>query len=178
MRDREAAVRTSAGRPAACTRTRRPASAAASTASTPGVRSRMQLQRTRDTRPELAVRRLLHASGLRYRVDLAPLPGLRRRADLVFGPTRVAVYVDGCFWHGCPQHGNAPRANSAYWAPKLAGNRARDVDTDLRLAAAGWLVLRFWEHCDAAAAAEAVIRAVENRRQRGSALGKIAGAAA
>jgi len=106
----------------------------------------MQAQRTRDTGPELAVRRLLHARGLRYRVDRPPLPGLRRRADIVFGPARLAVYIDGCFWHGCPLHGTSPRANSDYWEPKLRRNRERDADTDRLLAAAGWTVLRAWEH--------------------------------
>ena len=126
------------GRPRTAERTRRSSSAPASTASSPGVRSRMQVQRTRDTAPELALRRLLHAAGLRYRVDRPPLPGLRRRADLVFGPARVAVYVDGCFWHGCPQHGTRPKANTDWWDAKLAGNRARDADTDRRLTDAGW----------------------------------------
>lgn len=158
---------TAAGRPASSARTPREASAASSTASSAGVRSRMQLQRTRDTAPEIALRRILHAAGLRYRVDRAPLPGLRRRADLVFGPAKVAVYVDGCFWHSCPEHGNSPRANSSYWAPKLAGNRARDKDTDRRLTDAGWLVLRIWEHCDPSVAAEEIDRAVERRRGRG-----------
>lgn len=106
----------------------------------------MQAQRTRDTAPELAVRRLLHRAGLRYRVDRPPLRGLRRRADIVFGPARVAVYIDGCFWHSCPQHGNQPRANSRYWDAKLTGNRQRDTDTDRRLADAGWQVVRAWEH--------------------------------
>ena len=134
------------GRPRSATRTPRDASESASTASSAGVRSRMQLQRTRDTAPELSVRRLLHAAGLRYRVDRPPLPGLRRRADLVFGPAQVAVYIDGCFWHSCPEHGNRPIANSDYWTQKLADNRARDADTDARLAAEGWAVLRAWEH--------------------------------
>jgi DNA mismatch endonuclease (patch repair protein) len=106
----------------------------------------MQLQRTRDTAPELAVRRLLHRAGLRYRVDVAPVPELRRRADITFPGARVAVYIDGCFWHGCPTHGNQPRANSDYWRPKLGRNRQRDADTDARLAAAGWHVIRAWEH--------------------------------
>lgn len=110
----------------------------ASFASSPGVRSRMQKQRTRDTVPELAVRRFLHARGLRYRVDRAPLAGLRRRADIMFGPARVAVFIDGCFWHGCPKHGNSrPSVNGWYWATKIQGNRDRDADTDARLAA-GW----------------------------------------
>lgn len=120
----------------------------------------MQSQRTRDTQPELAVRRLLHAQGLRYRVDRAPLPSLRRRADIVFGPARVAVYIDGCFWHGCPVHGNQPRANSEYWAPKLAGNRQRDTNTDRHLADAGWTVVRAWEHEDPQLVAARVQRAV------------------
>jgi DNA mismatch endonuclease (patch repair protein) len=133
------------GRPATSGRTQRD-TAASSTASSPGVRSRMQAQRTRDTAPELAVRRLLHARGLRYRVDRAPLPGLRRRADIVFGPARLAVYVDGCFWHSCPVHGTSPRTNSSYWEPKLRRNRERDAETDRVLSEAGWTVLRAWEH--------------------------------
>jgi len=107
----------------------------------------MQKQRTRDTAPELAVRRLLHAMGLRYRVDAIPLPSLRRRADLVFRRAQVAVFIDGCFWHGCPEHGNPrPTANGWYWPTKIAGNRQRDADTDRRLAEAGWIVVRAWEH--------------------------------
>lgn len=116
----------------------------------------MQDQSARDTKPELALRRLLHASGLRYRVDRAPLRGLRRRADLVFGPARVAVFVDGCFWHGCPQHGTRPRSNEQWWGDKLERNRLRDADTDTRLKAAGWRVLRIWEHEDPVAAASRV----------------------
>lgn len=106
----------------------------------------MQDQRARDTAPELAVRRLVHAAGLRYRVDRAPLPALRRRADLVFGPARLAVFIDGCFWHGCPEHGTRPKTNQQWWAAKLDRNRQRDRDTDERLLAAGWQVLRIWEH--------------------------------
>lgn len=155
-----------AGRPATSGRTRREASSAASTASTPGVRRRMQVQRTRDTAPELAIRRLLHAQGLRYRVDEAPLPGLRRRADIVFGPAKVAVYVDGCFWHGCPQHGNRPTRNADYWAAKLDRNRRRDADTDAQLTAAGWLALRLWEHEPPEEAASRVASVVSQRRTK------------
>jgi DNA mismatch endonuclease (patch repair protein) len=125
----------------------------------------MQAQRSRHTAPELAVRRLLHAAGLRYRVDRPPLPGLRRRADLVFRPARVAVYVDGCFWHGCPGHGTRPRANRDWWEAKISRNRARDADTDARLAAAGWRVVRVWEHEPLAEAAERVAAAVTAGRE-------------
>jgi len=124
----------------------------------------MQGQAARDTQPELALRRLLYSAGLRYRVDRAPLPGLRRRADVVFGPARVAVFVDGCFWHGCPQHGTRPRSNEQWWHDKLERNRWRDRDTDDRLLAAGWQVLRVWEHEDPAAAAQRVQAAVRARR--------------
>lgn len=122
--------------------------------------ARLSRQRRRDTKPELALRRLLHAAGLRYRVDRAPLPGLRRRADVVFTRARVAVYVDGCFWHSCPVHATHPRNNAQWWADKLAGNVARDRDTDRRLEDAGWTVVRIWEHEDPATAAEKVVRAV------------------
>lgn len=129
----------------------------------------MQRQKTRDTAPELAVRRLLHAAGLRYRVDRAPLPGLRRRADIVFGPSRVAVFIDGCFWHGCGEHSPVPaKANAHYWTAKVAGNRARDLDTDARLRAAGWQALRFWEHEDAACVAAEIARVVAERSARPS----------
>jgi DNA mismatch endonuclease (patch repair protein) len=134
----------------------------------------MQLQRTRDTGPELTLRPLIHAAGLRYRVDRAPLPGIRRRADVVFGPARVAVYADGCFWHGCPEHGSRPRANSAYWENKLDGDRRRDADTDRRLALAGWQALRIWEHEDPAAGADRDRAAV---RRRGPGRSAAAGAA-
>ncbi|MGN7133788.1 very short patch repair endonuclease [Rhodococcoides corynebacterioides] len=126
--------------------------------------ARLSKQRRRDTKPELALRRLLHAAGLRYRVDCAPLPGMRRRADVVFTRARVAVYVDGCFWHSCPVHATRPRNNAQWWADKLAANVARDRDTDGRLADAGWTVVRIWEHEDPAAAAEKVITTVRADR--------------
>ena len=153
----------SAGRPASSGRVRRDSSTSTSYASSSGVRSRMQLQRTRDTAPEFALRRILHAAGLRYRVDRAPLPGLRRRADIVFTRARVAVYVDGCFWHGCPDHGNSPSANAGYWLLKIAGNRTRDEDTDRRLLDAGWEVIRAWEHEPTDSVAARVIELVRAR---------------
>jgi len=118
--------------------------------------ARMSRQRRTGTAPETALRRELHRRGRRYFVDRAPLPGLRRRADLVFPRHRVAVYVDGCFWHCCPEHATYPRNNAQWWAEKLAGNVARDRDTDARLGAAGWTVVRVWEHEDAAEAADRV----------------------
>jgi DNA mismatch endonuclease (patch repair protein) len=156
------ALRRSTGRPRSSSRQRR-ALEPSSFASTLGVRSRMQMQRTRDTEPEMAVRRLLHAMGLRYRVDQEPIPGLRRRADIVFGPAKVAAYIDGCFWHGCPEHGRpVTKANAEYWSAKMERNRARDADTDDRLIGAGWAVVRAWSHedpADVAARIAATVRA-------------------
>jgi DNA mismatch endonuclease (patch repair protein) len=106
----------------------------------------MQAIRSRDTKPERLVRSLLHARGLRYRVAAKPLPGLRRTADIVFRPVKVAVFLDGCYWHGCPEHYVPPKTNSGYWSDKVLRNVTRDRDTDQRLKEAGWTVLRFWEH--------------------------------
>lgn len=132
--------------------------------SSPEVSRRMSNAKTRDTAPEMAVRRELHARGFRYRVD-APLPGMpRRRADLLFARERVAVFVDGCFWHGCDLHGVSPRANGDWWAEKLRGNRARDIETDRRLDEQGWESIRCWEHEDAVDAANRVERVLIARR--------------
>ena len=120
----------------------------------------MQANRRRDTAPELALRRELHRRGRRYFVDRAPLRGLRRRADLVFPRYRVAVYVDGCFWHSCPEHGTIPKSNTAWWKAKLDANRARDHDTDQRLRDAGWTPIRIWEHRGVAEAASEVEQAL------------------
>ncbi|HKY51051.1 MAG TPA: very short patch repair endonuclease [Candidatus Limnocylindria bacterium] len=122
----------------------------------------MQAQRRRDTDIELALRRQLHARGLRYRVDVAPLRRGRRRADVVFGPARVAVYVDSCFWHGCPDHGTWPKANAGWWREKIEGNRRRDAETDAALVAAGWCVVRVWGHEDVQLAADRVEAAVRS----------------
>jgi DNA mismatch endonuclease, patch repair protein len=132
--------------------------------SSAAVRRRMLSTGRRDTAPELALRRALHRLGLRYRVDAAPLPGLRRRADVLFRGARVAVFVDGCFWHGCPQHGTSARANAAFWRDKIAANKRRDADTDVRLRAAGWQVIRVWEHQDPQTTAEHVARVVVARQ--------------
>ncbi|MFD3657968.1 very short patch repair endonuclease [Streptomyces sp. 24-1644] len=115
-------------------------------ASSAARRRNMQAIRSRDTKPERLIRRLVHAQGLRYRVAAKPLPDLRRTADMVFRPAKVAVFVDGCYWHGCPKHYVPPKTNSGYWSDKVARNVARDRNTDKRLIEAGWTVLRFWEH--------------------------------
>lgn len=122
----------------------------------------MQLTRRRDTPGELALRSALHAMGFRYRVDVT-LPGTRRRADVVFRAARLAVFVDGCFWHACPKHATWPRANADWWRAKICGNVTRDRDTDRRLRAAGWRVLRFWEHEDPYKAAVMVKRQLRGR---------------
>ncbi|GCD99409.1 very short patch repair endonuclease [Embleya hyalina] len=134
---------------------------------TDATRARMSRQRSKDTGVEVALRRVLHGMGLRYRVHRRPLKGVRREADVVFGPAKVAVYVDGCFWHGCPVHATWPKRNAEFWKTKIEGNRTRDADTDRRMAEAGWLVVRVWEHEDAAVAAARVRDAVIARRTAG-----------
>ena len=118
----------------------------------------MSRQRRVNTAPEVAIRRLLHASGLRYRVA-HPVPGKPRRSiDIAFTRRRVAVFVDGCFWHACPVHATAPQANAEWWAEKLARNVERDQDTDEHLRTAGWTVTRHWEHERAEDVAATVVR--------------------
>lgn len=125
--------------------------------------TRMRATRKRDTAPEVALRKLLHAQGLRYRVDVQPEPFLRRRADIVFRRHKLAVFVDGCFWHRCPLHGTSPKSNSNWWRDKLDANVVRDRSTDRLLSEAGWTVLRFWEHEDPAVAAASIVSTLRNR---------------
>lgn len=130
-------------------------------ASSEAVRQRMSTQRREGTAPEICLRRALHAVGLRYRLHCAPLPDLRRKADIVFGRSRLAIFVDGCFWHGCPDHGRRRHeVNGWYWPAKIARNRWRDEDTDQALAAAGWRVLRIWEHEVSGAGLDAAVARV------------------
>jgi DNA mismatch endonuclease (patch repair protein) len=121
----------------------------------------MRANRRADTKPETALRSALHAQGYRFRKDYRlDLPGRRVRPDIVFTARRVAVFVDGCFWHCCPQHGRQPSINEWYWSPKLQRNVERDRAADTALAAAGWTVVRVWEHeqlSDAVAAVRAAI---------------------
>lgn len=117
----------------------------------------MSRARNRDTGPELALRQLLYRSGVRYRIQYRPSFLSRRTIDIAFPGRRLAVFVDGCFWHGCPLHGTRPKNNGDWWASKLEVNGRRDRDTDQILRTAGWEVLRFWEHEDPAAACELVL---------------------
>ncbi|MFI8320813.1 very short patch repair endonuclease [Streptomyces sp. NPDC085529] len=132
-------------------------------ASSPGTRRSMQSNKGRDTKPELALRRAVHALGLRYHVSERPIPAIRRTADLVFTRARIAVFLDGCFWHACPEHFTVSRTNPEYWAEKAEKNRARDRQTDMLLQEAGWAVLRVWEHEDPHQAA-ARLRELYDRR--------------
>lgn len=120
----------------------------------------MSRQRTHDTRPELALRSELQRRGIRFRVHLRPLPSVRREADIVFTRARVAVFVDGCFWHGCPEHRTHPRRNASFWFDKIEMNRLRDVETDVLLGAAGWLSIRVWEHEGVPEAADRIVAAL------------------
>ena len=138
-------------------------------ASSEATRKSMQGNRSRDTKPELAVRSAVHRRGLRYRVAARPLPDLRRTADLVFRKAKIAVFVDGCYWHGCPEHHTQPSTNPEYWSDKITGNIARDQDTDAHLSEAGWTVLRFWEHEDPDAVADAVEQSVRQALGEGNA---------
>lgn len=107
---------------------------------------RMQAAKPRDTAPEKALRSELHKRGLRYRVDVRPIEKLNRRADIVFRSAKVAIFVDGCFWHGCPIHGTQAKANAEFWKNKIKRNQERDAETNQLLKKAGWKVVRVWEH--------------------------------
>ena len=127
-------------------------------ASSGAVRRNMQANRSRDTGPELAVRRELHRRGLRFRTSI-PVPGMPRRTiDIGWRTLRIAVFVDGCFWHGCQEHVSHPATNADYWIPKIVANQERDSETQRHLEGSGWIVLRCWEHEDPAVVAEEVVR--------------------
>lgn len=135
-------------------------------ASSAAVRASMQGNRNKDTKPELRLRSLLHKRGLRYRVAARPLPELRRTADVLFPKMKIAVFVDGCYWHGCPEHLRASSKNAQFWRTKIEGNQSRDAETDRLLRDAGWTVIRVWEHEDpveaSARVSDAVLKAVNS----------------
>lgn len=120
----------------------------------------MRSVRQKGTAIEIALRRVLHARGLRYRVQMPILVKPRRVADIAFPGRRVAVFVDGCFWHGCQEHGTWPKQNAEFWRNKILSNQARDADTDSRLRACGWHVLRVWAHQDPEEAADRIERVI------------------
>lgn len=130
---------------------------------TPEIRARMQRVPRRNTKPELALRQELHRRGLRYRTSIRPLAGLRCQADIVFTRAKVAVFVDGCQWHGCEDHSRLPKANTEWWAQKLAWTRERDERNNRELRRADWLVIRVWEHDGNVEAADAIEAAVRRR---------------
>ena len=136
----------------------------ASWASSPNVRAVMRANRKRDTKPELLIRRRLHALGYRYRVAARPLGGRYPVVDVLFPSRKIAVFVDGCFWHGCSQHYVAPMRNAQYWVPKIARNQARDAHSNSLLAAAGWTVIRLWEHELPPIAVQRVVAVLGTRR--------------
>lgn len=135
-------------------------------ASSEHARRTMQANKRRDTKPELAVRSILHARGLRFRVDSAPFKGVRTRADIVFSKAKIAVFVDGCFWHGCPEHFISPKTNVNYWSAKITKNRDRDERVDRIMSEAGWAVIHVWEHEDPESAADLVERSWRSRTGR------------
>ena len=125
----------------------------------------MRANRGRDTGPEISLRRALHRAGLRFRVHRRlDVSELRVRPDIVFGPSRVAVFVDGCFWHGCPEHASWPKKNAKFWRDKIERNRERDRSQNAALEAAGWAAVRVWEHESAEDAAARIVSLVAQRR--------------
>jgi DNA mismatch endonuclease (patch repair protein) len=122
--------------------------------SSPETSRRMAKVRQKGTDAEIALRRELYRRSLRYRVDYEVLKKPRRVADVAFPGLRVAVFVDGCFWHGCPEHASWPKQNAEFWRQRIEANRLRDADTNERLRSMGWTVLRFWEHESPVEAAE------------------------
>lgn len=122
---------------------------------------RMARVRQKGTRCEVELRRALHSRGLRYRLQVPLLTKPRRVADIVFRRRKLAIFVDGCFWHGCPEHGTSPKSNADFWRDKIETNKRRDLDTNRRLTEAGWRVLRVWEHEDAEEAADRIMEALE-----------------
>jgi DNA mismatch endonuclease (patch repair protein) len=133
-------------------------------ATTRAVRAVMRANRSRDTKPEVRLRSALFAMGLRYRVAYRPLPGLRRTADVAFTRARVAVFVDGCYWHGCPEHHRPARKNAEFWLEKIAANKKRDAETTRALIEAGWRVIRIWEHDPVEPAVQRIVQAVATRQ--------------
>lgn len=132
----------------------------------PAATAKAKANQSADTKPEARLRSALHRSGLRFRKDVLIRTGtLRTRPDVLFTRARVAVYVDGCFWHGCAEHQRLPKSNIDYWGPKLAANMDRDRRIDSALENAGWQVLRIWEHETIEASVGAVVARLAQERE-------------
>lgn len=130
--------------------------------SSPAATATMKANRRVDTRQEVLLRSALHRRGLRFRKDVYLRVGdVRTKADIVFSRHRIAVYLDGCFWHRCPEHGQLPKANRDYWKPKLERNAQRDKEATKALRAEGWTVIRIWEHEPIDLAVETIYKAVQ-----------------
>lgn len=123
----------------------------------------MKAAKPRDTAPEKALRSALHKKGLRFRIDQKPITKLNRRADIIFRFAKVAVFVDGCFWHGCPIHGTQAKANAEFWRNKITRNQERDLETNQLLKNAGWKVIRVWEHENPEKVAEKIYKIIQKR---------------
>lgn len=134
--------------------------------SSPETSRRMAKVRQKGTDAEVALRQELYRIGLRYRVNFEVLKKPRRLADVAFPGLRIAIFVDGCFWHGCPEHASWPKQNAEFWREKIEANRHRDADTNERLRSMGWMVLRFWEHESPVEAAEVVAKTVAVARSK------------
>jgi DNA mismatch endonuclease (patch repair protein) len=128
--------------------------------------NRMKDAKPRDTAPEKALRSALFKKGLRYRVDIRPVETLNRRADIVFQFAKVAILVDGCFWHGCPIHGTQAKANAEFWKNKIKQNQIRDEDTNKQFKKAGWRVVRVWEHENPEKASQKIYNIIMARREK------------
>lgn len=128
------------------------------------VTERMQRVRQSGTDCELRVRKALHKAGLRYRVNIIPEKSLRTRADIVFPRKRIAIFIDGCFWHSCPIHGTLPTKNQSWWTAKLNANRERDERATNLLRDLGWIVLRFWSHENVGSVVETVKEVLNSGR--------------
>lgn len=134
--------------------------------SSPETSRRMAKVRQKGTDAEIALRRELYRGGLRYRIDYEVMKKPRRVADVAFPGLKIAIFVDGCFWHGCPEHATWPKQNAEFWRQKIEANRHRDADTNSRLLDAGWTVLRFWEHESPIRAAETVAQTVARAKAK------------
>ena len=133
----------------------------------PETSRRMAKVRQKGTAAEVALRRELFRRGLRYRVAFTVLSRPRRVADIAFPRLKIAIFVDGCFWHGCPEHGTWPKSNASFWRQKIEANRSRDADTEHHLHGIGWKVIRVWEHEDPNEAAARIAELVNTRKNRG-----------